>query len=179
MSTLDAPTSPRLATVVAITPRAFAFCDIVGSTELAERLGDRRFAALITEHNQIVRSALGSSGSEAHFLGDGFMVSFDDGAAALDWAIAVQRQVGARLPGVRVRIGLHTGVAARVDGSWLGRDVIVARRLCERAGAGEVLVSERLRALVAAPARAAFGGIREVALKGWPAPQRACTVAWA
>lgn len=163
------------------TQRAFAFCDLVDCSTLAARLGDRRFAALIIEHNAIVRGTLEGLGDEAHFLGDGFMLTFPRAAAAVRWAVAAQRELAARLPSVRARIGLHCGTAVEVDGSWLGRDVIVARRLCESAEPGEILASARLRALVTpwpATGGPAFTGSRELGLKGCGDPLGACSVRW-
>jgi class 3 adenylate cyclase len=147
-------------------PRAFAFTDVIGSTELLDRLGDRRFAALMTAHDAVVRDALPAGDADAAFLGDGFMVAFGDPSAALPWAAAVQRGM-ARL-GLPVRMGAHAGTAVRHGATWLGRDVVVARRLCEQAGAGEILISETLAAW--APGGAAR--TREIALKGLSHPQR-------
>lgn len=154
-------------------PRVFAFCDISGSTALADELGDTAFAELIATHNAVVRTALGGRGSEVHFLGDGFMAVFEDARAALAWAVEVVETTWTAL-GLRVRVGAHAGSAVRAEGSWLGRDVIVARRLCERARPGEILVSDRLRAVAGVGAR--FGEAREVGVRGTRA-ESACTLA--
>src|SRR3954466_3584578 len=82
-----------------ITTRAFAFTDIVASSELADRLGDRRFAELIRTHNALVRRLLPQHhGREACFLGDGFLLVFDTPADALSFGIALQREAARRLP---------------------------------------------------------------------------------
>ena len=167
-----------------IIQRAFAFSDIVGSTELADRLGDERYAALIGVHNEIVRSALRVRGGHlAAFLGDGYLVDFEHASQVVDWAVAVQREVRRMRatmaqPALRVRIGAHSGVALREGDDYVGRDVIVARRLCELAGPDEILVSTHLRGDVAAD-HSRFSVVRDVALKGIEGTQEACTVRWA
>ena len=152
------------------TPRAFAFTDLVASSELADRLGDRRFAALIRTHNTLVREALARHhGREAGFLGDGFLASFDRAADAVAFGVTVQRLVAARLPEARLRVGIHAGSAVPEGGTWIGRDVVIARRLCEAAGAGETLVSGRVRAL-SPRGIARFAAPRRLALKGLSRP---------
>jgi adenylate cyclase len=163
---------------VTVTPHAFAFSDIVDSTGLAARLGDFRFATLIREHNRRLRSLLPDEGAEAQFLGDGFMVAFQSGQAGLDWAVGAQREVAAiaarRGVALRIRVGVHAGVAVREGGSYVGRDVIVARRLCEHAGPGEILVSERVREL----AGLTGGASRAVELKGFRCSAPAWPLGW-
>lgn len=158
----------------AISPTAFVFTDIVDSTSLIERLGDRRFALLMRDHNELVRRLLRRhGGSEGAFLGDGFLLAFAQPADAVAFAAALRREARRLLPnGVRLRIGAHVGTAVRQDGTWIGRDVVVARRLCDLAAAGEVLISAQLRALAGAPG--AEPG-RSVPLKGLGREQ----VAWA
>src|SRR5690348_528147 len=112
MPQLSAAQRPRharplaYATLPRITrPRAFAFTDLAGSSELADRLGDRRFAALIRAHNAIVRRvAEHHHGREAGFLGDGFLLTFGESADALAFAVALQRAVAEQLPLARLRV---------------------------------------------------------------------------
>ena len=156
---------PRL-----VAPRAFAFTDVVGSSELADRLGDRRFAELIRRHNALVRRLLAfHHGREAGFLGDGFLTSFDRPADAVAFGLALQRAARRELPAARLRIGVHAGTAEPVGRTWIGRDVVVARRLCELAEAGEVLVSGRVREL-SPRGVARFTARRRLALKGLSRP---------
>lgn len=166
-------TAPR------VTPlRAFVFTDLVDSTGLLERLGDRRFALLMGEHNRLVRRVLHRhGGSEGVFLGDGFMITFASAADALEFAQALRLQARRALPPeARLRIGLHAGTAVRADGTWIGRDVVIARRLCDQAGADEILVSAQLRALVS-PAAVRYEDDRRLALKGLPGLHPACPLA--
>src|SRR3954451_13853560 len=95
---LDYDTLPRITR-----PRAFAFTDLTGSSELADRLGDRRFAALIRAHNAIVRGLVERHhGREAGFLGDGFLLTFAEAADAVAFAVALQRAMAEQLPQARL-----------------------------------------------------------------------------
>src|SRR5699024_6037741 len=42
----------------------------------------------------------------------------------------------------RIRVGIHTGQPRLIGGDYLGMDVNIAARLAEKAGTGEILVSE-------------------------------------
>jgi hypothetical protein len=54
------------------------FTDIVGSTERAAELGDRRWRSLLERHHQLVRTELGRyRGREIETAGDGFLATFD------------------------------------------------------------------------------------------------------
>ena len=89
------------------------FSDIEGSTEITERLGDKRWMELLREHNAVVREKLNAHGGfEVKSEGDGFMLAFQSARRALECAIAIQTAVADRHDSeesVRVRIGLHTG----------------------------------------------------------------------
>jgi class 3 adenylate cyclase len=159
------------------TPRAFAFTDLVASSQLADRLGDRRFADLIRKHNALVRElAARHHGREAGFLGDGFLLTFCRPADAIAFGVALQRAVERALPSARLRVGVHAGTAVAEGGTWIGRDVVIARRLCESADAGEVLVSSRVRALCPR-GLARFGAARRLVLKGLSRPVAAVACA--
>jgi class 3 adenylate cyclase len=124
------------------------FTDMVGSTELASRLGDRRWRLLLEEHNAVVRAALARfGGREIDTAGDGFLITFDGPARAIRAASAIRR--GLADDGIRVRVGLHTGECELVDGKVRGIAVHVAARVMSHAESDEILCSRTVRDLVA------------------------------
>ncbi|HYW29290.1 MAG TPA: adenylate/guanylate cyclase domain-containing protein [Gaiellales bacterium] len=124
------------------------FTDIVGSTERAVALGDRRWARLLAGHNAMVRAQLARfGGREVDTAGDGFFASFDTPGAAVGCAQAIVEAV--RLLGLEIRTALHAGECQLVDGKIAGIAVHTGARLVRHAGAGEVLVSGTVRDLVA------------------------------
>ncbi|MDQ3934467.1 MAG: AAA family ATPase, partial [Actinomycetota bacterium] len=160
------------------------FSDIESSTEMTERLGDRRWIQLLREHNRIVREAIAAHGGfEVKAQGDGFMVAFSSAAAAVECAVAIQRAFAAHAeehPGdaMRVRIGLHTGEAIRERDDFFGRNVILAARIAAKARGGEVLVSSLLKELTEMAAEVRFGEPRELTLKGLSGTYRVHAVEW-
>ena len=123
------------------------FTDIVGSTALASRLGDRRWRLLLEEHERVMRSILARfGGREIDTAGDGFLVSFDGPARAIRAAAAAG--AGLAEQGIQVRVGLHTGECELAGDKIRGIAVHVAARVMALAGAGEVLCSRTVRDLV-------------------------------
>jgi class 3 adenylate cyclase len=124
------------------------FTDLVGSTEQAAELGDRRWRDLLEQHHASVRRELGRfDGREVDTAGDGFFATFDGPARAIRCAQAIVDAV--RPLGLDVRAGLHTGEVELADGKVAGIAVNIGARVAGRAGAGEVLVSGTVRDLVA------------------------------
>jgi class 3 adenylate cyclase len=123
---------------------AFLFTDVVGSTELLDRLGDDAAHQQRRRHFGLLREAIGRHGGrEVKSLGDGLMVVFATLRAAVECAVAMQRAVAASDDRLELRVGVASGEVVCEDGDYFGRPVVVARRLCDAAGGGEVLVSER------------------------------------
>lgn len=130
--------------------RAIMFTDLEGSTALLDQLGEAAYMVLLTEHDLIIRRALvDHQGREVKHTGDGIMASFDDVAKSLDCAIAIQDAFDARagMPRMRVRIGLDAGEPVDRDADLFGATVNLARRICDSANAGQVLVSEPVHEL--------------------------------
>jgi class 3 adenylate cyclase len=151
------------------------FTDIVGSTEQSAQLGDRGWAELVQCHHALVRRSLDVfRGREVDTAGDGFFASFDGPIRAIECA----RTIVASVPelGLAVRAGLHTGVCELVDGKVAGLAVNIGARVAARAGAGEVLVSQTLKDLVAG-AGLAFDDRGTAELKGVPGEWRLFAVA--
>jgi class 3 adenylate cyclase len=124
------------------------FTDLVGSTQQAVALGDRRWGDLLEQHHAAIRRELVRfEGSEVDTAGDGFFATFDGPARAIRCAQAI---VGSVRPlGLDVRAGLHTGEVELADGKVAGVAVNIGARVAARASAGEVLVSGTVKDLVA------------------------------
>ena len=124
------------------------FTDIVGATERAASLGDRRWRGVLGQHHAVVRRELGRfRGREIDTAGDGFLATFDGPARGVRCARAVSD--GVRALGLEVRAGLHTGEVEILDDRVSGLAVHIGARVAAHAGPGEVLVSSTVKDLVA------------------------------
>jgi class 3 adenylate cyclase len=120
------------------------FTDIVSSTEQSARMGHRRWTKLADDHDAMVRAILGRyRGREVKTIGDGFLATFDSTTRAVHAAAEIV--TGAQTMSVEVRAGVHNGeVEVRPD-DVVGLAVTIAKRICDLAGPGEVLVSEAVK----------------------------------
>ena len=124
------------------------FTDIVGATERAARLGDRRWRDLLESHHALIRRELNRfRGREIDTAGDGFLATFDGPARAVRCARAISEEV--RSLGIDVRAGLHTGECETMGEKLGGIAVHIGARVAGLAQAGEVLVSSTVKDLVA------------------------------
>ena len=146
------------------------FTDIVGSTELAARLGDRDWRALLGRHDAAIRRELERfRGHEANTTGDGFLATFDGPARAIRCASAIRAVVHEL--GLDIRAGLHTGECELAGGEVAGIAVHTAARVAALAGSGQVLVSSTVKDLVAGSGLS-FQDRGEHELKGIPGQWR-------
>ena len=110
------------------------FTDLVGSTDLASRLGHDAYEALRHEHFSALRTAVAAhNGTEVKTTGDGLMLAFASGADAIACAVAMQQatDVAARRANRRERAA-ELIAAGLVEAGQLGM-------------AGEILRLERMR----------------------------------
>lgn len=139
-STTALPVSDRvLATVL--------FTDIVGSTALAARMGDREWTSILDRHDDVARRAVARfRGEWIKSTGDGVLAIFDGPARAIDCA----KTIAANLEGLRlqIRAAIHTGEIERRDGDVGGIGVHLAARILGHAVDGEIWVSSTVPGLV-------------------------------
>ena len=174
---LEPPSQPR-----ARVTKTFMFTDIVTSTDLIGLIGDNAWEALLAWHDRELRAAFAAlRGTEVNHTGDGFFVSFEQVADAVEAAVAIQRRLAEhrREHGFApsVRIGLHTAEAT-VDGAdYRGQGVHLAARVAAVASGEEIVISESaIEAAGTIPFPISEG--REVELKGIKGPVRVHSVEW-
>jgi predicted ATPase/class 3 adenylate cyclase len=130
----------------------FLFTDIEGSTALWDR-SPRLMSEALARHDALVRTTIDQHGGFVFSLsGDGFAAAFSKATTAAGAAVDIQQRVG-REPWspeavIRVRIGLHSGVAEERNANYFGAAVNLAARLAEAAQGGQVVVSSATAALV-------------------------------
>jgi class 3 adenylate cyclase len=129
--------------------KTFMFTDIVTSTDLIGLVGDEAWAELLSWHNRELRSAFASHrGEEVKSTGDGFLVTFDKAAEAIECAMDIQRRLSRhrREHGFApsVRIGLHAAAATRDGRDYGGRGVHIAARVSSAAEGQEILVTSEV-----------------------------------
>ena len=146
-------------TAAAALPTGFVtllMTDIEASTALLHRLGDR-YGALLNDVRGILRTALlRAGGREIDARADEFFAVFEGAAAAIETAVAIQRELGNRAWGdgleVQVRVGIHSGRPTLTDAGYIGLAVHTTARLCSAAHGGQIVVSAATRAAVGASA---------------------------
>jgi len=181
---LDGEDAPSLQPAPLATPSpasvvTILFTDLVSSTALTQRLGDAKAQELVRAHNSIVREALAAqNGSEIKHTGDGIMASFPTASGALECAVAIQRGVATHADGdLAVHIGLNAGEPVAEESDLFGTSVQLARRICDHASSGQILVSNVVRELSAGKGFL-FADIGEVVPKGFEEPVRLYEVRW-
>lgn len=161
------------------------FTDLVGSTALAQQLGDTAADKLRRDHfDQLRRAVSATGGTEVKTIGDAMMVSYSSATDAIAGAVAMQQRVhalndGGGSPTIQMRVGVSAGDATFEDGDWFGTPVVEASRLCDAATGGQILVADIVRVLAGSRAGHDMSPVADVEGKGLPTPMKACEVVWA
>ena len=145
---------------------AIVFTDIVGSTEQATLLGDRRWRSLLDAHDAVCRTVIERNrGRLVKLTGDGVLATFDGPGRAIRFVAALRDALNPL--GIQIRAGLHTGEVEIRGDDIGGIGVHVAARVLEHAGPGELVVSAAVPLLVAGSG-VEFDDRGEHELKGVP-----------
>lgn len=131
---------------------AIVFTDIVGSTELKDKLGDESGLELIAQHHSLLRKLLSDypEAEEISTAGDSFFLVFLRPSDAVEYAYKLRGIIDAwtlqnPLP-VRDRIGIHAGeVLIRetptAQRGVFGVQVDIASRVMSLAGPGRIMLT--------------------------------------
>ena len=157
------------------------FTDIVDSTVLTARLGDRTWMETVRRHHHVIRETVGRHGGRVvETQGDGSMLAFASARRAVICAKDIQHSISNAFadasPPIRVRIGIHTGDVVQEADRFYGTTVNYAARVASHAFGGEVLVSSLVHDLVG-DSGVSFLGSRDVELKGLEGTYRLYAVA--
>jgi GAF domain-containing protein len=164
------------------------FCDLRGFTPFAETAEPEELFSVLREyHASVGEIAVANGGTVEHFAGDGLMIFFNDPTPLPDHQLAAVRTAvamrdrfadlaaGWRKRGYELGLGIGIGVGyatlgrigfeGRYDYAGVGVVVTLASRLSTAAGAGEILISQRLHATVEDAVTAE--GVDDLSLKGF------------
>jgi class 3 adenylate cyclase/pimeloyl-ACP methyl ester carboxylesterase len=146
------------------------FTDIVGSTQLAADVGDRRWRELLARHEDVSRKEIQRQrGRFIKSTGDGVLATFDGPARAVKCACAIRD--GLRAQDIEIRAGLHTGEIELIGDDIAGIAVHVGQRVSALAQPGEILASSTVVDLVSGSGLH-FQDRGEHLFKGIPRPWR-------
>ena len=155
--------------------RTVLFTDIVGSTELTQRLGDEVAMKVLEIHDRVVREALTAlGGREVKHTGDGIMASFFSAVAAARCAARIHLALAEQRDDplvFKVRIGAAAGEPVENHQDLFGTTVQLAARLCGHAEPAQSLVSNVVAELCLGKGLS-FEDLGEVSLKGFMHPVR-------
>ena len=160
------------------------FTDIVGSTSLTDKLGDRRSREVFKIHDGIIRRHTEQhGGAEVKSMGDGFMLTFNSARRALGAASGAQKELqvyNQKNPDtyISVRMGLSVGEPIREEKDLFGKSVILAARISAKAKGEQILVCPIVHALLAATGEYSFNDMGEQKLKGVSGVQNLYEVLW-
>jgi class 3 adenylate cyclase/ABC-type branched-subunit amino acid transport system substrate-binding protein len=155
--------------------RGFLFCDLRDYTQFVDDHGAPAAADLLERYRPLVRAEVARhKGAEIRTEGDSFYVVFGSVSDALECGLAIVRaaveQSAGSATNIRVGVGIHAGETVETPEGFVGQPVNIAARLCAMAPAGEVFVSDTVRALTQSVLPVSFVSRGRRRLKGVAEP---------
>ncbi len=163
--------------------RSILFTDLEGSVAETQQLGDARYVDQLRVHNTVIRDSLDAhNGREVKHTGDGIMASFVAATAAVESAITMQKTFATHNEErsehpFRVRIGISAGEPVMDHEDLYGSAVNLAKRVCDCAESGGILVASAVRELCMGK-DLLFSDTGENELRGFEDPVRLYEVSW-
>jgi class 3 adenylate cyclase len=174
-----------------------AFCDLRGFTTFAEQADPEELFGVLGEYHRMMGEAIAEyEGTLEHFAGDGVMVFFNDPVLQPDHVERAVRMASAMRDrfqplaaqwrkrgyelgfGVGIAVGYATlgriGFEGRYDYGAIGNVTILASRLSSRAGADQILLSQRAASMIEGLVE--IEPVGEIEIKGLSRPVLASNV---
>ena len=150
--------------------KSFLFSDLRGYTAFVEQAGDRAGADLLATYRDLVRLVIAAhDGAEIKTEGDSFYVVFPSASAAVEAGLSIvsgAAEASTADRPIRIGIGIHAGETVATTEGLVGGAVNIAARVCSKAQAGEVLVTDTVRALTRTFLPYQYTGLGTQQLKG-------------
>ncbi len=157
------------------------FTDIVGSSIIAQTVGDVVWSRTVNDHITAVSANVEVNGGRMiKSLGDGTMCTFSSARAAMVCAQDLQRglQNIPAEPRIQIRIGLHTGEVIDTGEDFFGTVVNKAARVAGLAGAEEIRVSDATRLMIGTDPQFSFSDQTAGVLRGLAGNHTTHLLAW-
>ncbi len=158
------------ATTVSAGTRGFLFCDLRGYTAFIEQRGDQAAAELLATYRELVREVIAAhEGAEIRTEGDSVYVVFPAASGAVEAGLGIVAGAAERSTRERpiaVGVGVHAGETVATTEGLVGGAVNIAARVCAKAQAGEVLVTDTVRALTRTYLPYTYTSLGNQSLKG-------------
>lgn len=162
------------------------FTDVTASSGILASLGDDRYASVFSAHVALLTAAAARhDGQVVKQLGDGVLALFSSAHDGVLAAIEMQQltersdRSAEGFDGLGLRVGVNVGDVVDAEDDIYGGAVVVARRLCDAAAPGQILVSDLVRLLAGNPGDLELETVGSLNLKGVPEPVSAYAVPWA
>ena len=127
--------------------RIVLFTEVADFAAAVNRLGDEAALGVLRSHDAIVAEKLPRHGGrQIKNTGEGIMAGFTSASSALRFAAEIQEYCSTQRASItgyypQLRIGMAAGEPVEQNDSLFGISVLAARRICDAAEPGEVLVS--------------------------------------
>lgn len=146
--------------------RGFAFIDLCGFTEFADRHGDERVVLVLAQMRTLMRESCARRGVRiVKWMGDGAMLSSTMSDALVGLVVELDQRMSDFIPALPIRAGMAWGPVIMFEGDdYIGSPVNIAARLCAIAAPHELLATVDIAAQ--RPPWVHAGATRAVTVRG-------------
>ena len=146
--------------------KAFLIADVRGYTRYTSEQGEPAAARMADLFVGLGRESVeGAGGVVIGVRGDEIAGMFDSPRRAVEAAIDLQERVAAELP-LPIGVGLDVGEVEVADGNYVSGALNLASRLCDLAGAGEILATDSTAHLARNVEGVAYRPARSITIRG-------------